>query len=117
MGDWGRKGSRDEKDNAEARSSRRNAEKWLAVWDRSCREEGKNAGRMPFVSQGKPALPKKRSGLGEDGEGGVCAGRGGEFVEGELAAGGHDVAAAGVADEGGDVALDEVFLEDVDDFG
>jgi len=34
-----------------------------------------------------------------------------------LAAGGHDVAAAGVADEGGDVALDEVFLEDVDDFG
>jgi hypothetical protein len=72
---------------------------------------------MPFVSQGKPALPKKRSGLGEDGEGGVCAGRGGEFVEGELAAGGHDVAAAGVADEGGDAALDEMFLEDVDDFG
>ena len=34
-----------------------------------------------------------------------------------MAAGGHDVAAAGVADEGGDAALDEMFLEDVDDFG
>ncbi len=52
-------------------------------------------------------------GLGEDGE----RGRGVEFVEGELAAGGHDVAAAGVADEGGDAAFDEMLLEDVDDFG
>ena len=34
-----------------------------------------------------------------------------------MAAGGHDVTAAGVADEGGDAALDEVLLEDVDNFG
>ncbi len=34
-----------------------------------------------------------------------------------MAAGGHYVAAAGVADEGGDAAFDEVLLEYVDDFG
>ncbi len=53
--------------------------------------------------------------LGEDGERRVGVWRGGEFVEGELAAGGHYVAAAGVADESRDAAFDEMFLEDVDD--
>ena len=77
--------------------------------------EGRRESQKPHPLKAEVRHPEAV--LREDGERGVCVGCGGEFVEGELAAGGHDVAAAGVADESGDAAFDEMFLEDVDDFG
>ena len=57
-----------------------------------------------------PALPVG-AGLRENGEGGAA-----DFVQGQLAARGHYVAAARMADKGGNAALDQEFLEEVDVF-